>query len=125
MVDQVDKVGGVTGRPARVWQRSLVEQHDVPPTEAPEVIRNAVAHDAAADDHAPRGGGKSRHRYSGWYGDRVSSGSSYHWTRSPTCARSFHLSGFGCASTVRPSSRSTSSSSMVARSFSVLTCRVR
>ena len=51
VVGQEDEVRGVTGRAARVRQRSLVEQHDVAPAEPGEVPGHAVADDAGADDH--------------------------------------------------------------------------
>ena len=49
VVDQVDEVRGVACGPARVGQRALVEQHDVAPAQAAEVVGEAVADDAGAD----------------------------------------------------------------------------
>ena len=63
MVDQVDEVGRVAGRAARVGQRALVEQHDVAPAETAEVIGDAVADDPGADDDDAR---VLRDAHSGW-----------------------------------------------------------
>ena len=49
VVDEEDEVRGVPGRAAGVRQRPLVEQDDVGPPEPGEVVREAVADDAAAD----------------------------------------------------------------------------
>ena len=56
-----DEVGGVAGRPARVGQRPLVDLHDVAPAEPGEVVDEAVADDAGADDDDACGGGDSGH----------------------------------------------------------------
>ena len=50
VVGQEDEVGGVTGRPAGVRERALLEQDDVAPAELGEVVGHAVADDAGADD---------------------------------------------------------------------------
>jgi len=47
-------------------KRSFVEQNDVAPAEKAEVMSDAVADYAAADDDAARVGRKAGHRYSGW-----------------------------------------------------------
>ena len=46
-----DEVRRVPGRAARVGQRALVDQHELRGAEAREVVREAVADDAGADDH--------------------------------------------------------------------------
>ena len=49
MVDRVDEVGGVPGRASGVRQRALVNQQYVRPPLLGQVVRDAVAHNAAAD----------------------------------------------------------------------------
>ena len=66
VVDQVDEVRGVPGGSPRVRKRSFVEQHDVTPAEKAEVVRDAVADDAASDDDAAGVSWEPCHRYSGW-----------------------------------------------------------
>jgi hypothetical protein len=56
----------MSGGSARVWERALVHEYDVAPAEAAEVIGDAVADDAAADDYASRLSWETCHRYSGW-----------------------------------------------------------
>src|SRR4029453_1430334 len=41
----------VTGGATGVRQGALLDEHDVPPAEPGEVVSEAVAHDAGADDH--------------------------------------------------------------------------
>ena len=50
VVDEIDEVRRVPGRAAGIRQRPLVEQQDIPPAQAREVVGEAVADDAAADD---------------------------------------------------------------------------
>ena len=64
VVDGEDEVRGVAGRAAGVRQRALVEQHDVCPPEPGEVVGDAVADDAAADDDGARAGRKAAHEVS-------------------------------------------------------------
>src|SRR5581483_8415329 len=54
MVDREDEVRRVTGRAARVRQRPLVEEHQIAPAEVREVVHEAVADDAGADDDGTR-----------------------------------------------------------------------
>ena len=57
VVDGEDEVRRVTGRAARVGQRPLVDLDDVAPAEPGQVVDQAVADDAGADDDAACGGG--------------------------------------------------------------------
>jgi len=50
VVHREDEVRCVTGRAARVGQRTLVEQDHVGPAQACQVADEAVADDAGADD---------------------------------------------------------------------------
>ena len=50
VVDREDEVRRVAGRAAGVGQRALVDLHDVGPAEPRQVVGEAVADDAAADD---------------------------------------------------------------------------
>ena len=59
VVDRKDEVRRMPGGAAGVRQRSLVEQDDVRPAQADEVVGEAVADDAAADDDRS-GGGRDR-----------------------------------------------------------------
>ena len=54
VVGQEDEVRGVAGRAAGVRQRALLDQDDVPPAEPGEVVDEAVADDAGADDDDAR-----------------------------------------------------------------------
>jgi hypothetical protein len=56
VLDREDEVGRVPGRAARVGQRPLVQQDDVPPAEQRQVVDEAVADDARANDHGARAG---------------------------------------------------------------------
>ena len=64
VVGQEDEVGGVTGRAARVGQRALVDLDDVGPAQLGQVVDQAVADDAGADDDDLGGGGDGGHA---WY----------------------------------------------------------
>ena len=57
MVGQEDEVRGVAGRAARVRERAFLDLDDVLPAEPGEVVDEAVADDAGADDDDPRGTG--------------------------------------------------------------------
>ena len=59
VVDGEDEVRRVSGRAAGVRQRALVEQHDVGPAQPREVVGEAVADDAAADDDGAGSGGQA------------------------------------------------------------------
>ena len=52
VVDEEDEVRRVTGGPAGVGQRALVDLDDVAPAQARQVVGHGVAHDACADDDA-------------------------------------------------------------------------
>ena len=65
VVDEEDEVRRMPGRAAGVRQRPLVEEHDVRPPEPGEVVREAVADDAAADHDGTRGGRGVTHPHSG------------------------------------------------------------
>jgi len=54
VVDREDEVRGLAGGPAGVGQRTLVQEHDVAPAEAGQVVDEAVADDAGADDDDAR-----------------------------------------------------------------------
>jgi hypothetical protein len=54
VVDREDEVRRVAGRAARVGERALVEEDEVAPAEVREVIGEAVADDARADDDGSR-----------------------------------------------------------------------
>ena len=56
VIDREDEVGRVSGGAARVGQRALVQQGDLGLAQLREVIGDAVAHDARADDHDPLAG---------------------------------------------------------------------
>ena len=55
VVGQEDEVRGVAGRAARVGQRALLDLDDVAPAQPGEVVDEAVADDARADDDDARG----------------------------------------------------------------------
>ena len=55
VVGQEDEVRGVAGRAAGVRQRALLDQDDVAPAQPGEVVDEAVADDAGADDDDARG----------------------------------------------------------------------
>ena len=74
VVGEVQEVGGVAGGAAGVRERALVDEHDVPPAEAGEVVRDAVADDAGTDDHDLRACRKAAH-------ERCSCGGTGHETR--------------------------------------------
>jgi hypothetical protein len=59
VVDGIDEVRRVSGRPARVGQRALVDQDEIAPAEPREVVDEAVADDAGADDDRS-GGARQR-----------------------------------------------------------------
>ena len=59
VVDREDEVRRVSGRAAGVRQRPLVEEHDVGPAQPREVVGEAVADDAAADDDGAGSGGQA------------------------------------------------------------------
>ena len=63
VVHREDEVRGVTSRAAGVGQRALVDLHDVAPPETGQVVHEAVADDAGADDDA-LGLGRKAHRTS-------------------------------------------------------------
>ena len=52
VIDEEDEVGRVSGRPAGIGQRALVDLDDVAPAQAGQVVGDGVAHDAGADDDA-------------------------------------------------------------------------
>ena len=54
VLDREDEVGRVPGGAARVGQRPLVHQDEVPPAEQGQVVNQAVADDARADDYGAR-----------------------------------------------------------------------
>jgi hypothetical protein len=64
VVGQEDEVGRVAGRAPRVGQRPLVDLDDVGPAELGEVVDQAVADDAGADDDALGLGWDVCHDYS-------------------------------------------------------------
>ena len=53
VVGQEDEVRGVAGRAARVRERALLDEHDVPPAVLGQVVGHAVADDPGADDDDP------------------------------------------------------------------------
>jgi len=55
VIDGEDEVGGVAGRSAGIGERALVDEHQVVPTELRQVLDQAVADDAGADDGNPCG----------------------------------------------------------------------
>jgi hypothetical protein len=64
VVGQEDEVRRVPGRPAGVGQRALVDLDDVGPAEACQVVHEAVADDAGADDDDLGGAGDGGHVHS-------------------------------------------------------------
>ena len=71
VVDREDEVGRVSGGAARVGQRPLVQQGDLGLAQPREVIGDAVAHDARADDHDPLAG-RELPRFGGGHGRDIS-----------------------------------------------------
>ena len=61
VIGQEDEVRRVPRRATRARQRAFLDEHDVAPTEAGQVVGHAVAHDARADDDDPRSIGKRCH----------------------------------------------------------------
>jgi hypothetical protein len=61
VVDREDEVARVPGGAARVGQRPLVELHEVPPAEPGQVVGEAVADDAGADDDGSGAGRQGAH----------------------------------------------------------------
>src|SRR6185295_7703764 len=68
VVDREDEVRGVTGGPARIGQRALVELDDVGPALPGQVARERVTNDPRADDNGARAAGEAAHghRYIRW-----------------------------------------------------------
>ena len=64
VVDQEDEVRRVPGRAAGVGQRALVDLDDVGPAESGQVVHEAVADDAGADDDDLGGAGDGGHVHS-------------------------------------------------------------
>jgi len=51
MINGKDEVGGMTGGSAGIGQRAFVDQNDVTPAQASQVVGHAVANNARADNH--------------------------------------------------------------------------
>ena len=62
VVDREDEVGRMARGAAGVRQRALVEQDEIAPAEPREVMHEAVADDAGADDDGLRAFGEGRHQ---------------------------------------------------------------
>ena len=61
MVNRKDEVGGMAGGAAGIGQRTFVDQDDVSPAQASQVVGHAVADNARADDDDICGFGEYTH----------------------------------------------------------------